>query len=890
MPMFVVGQCWMSRAEPELGLGFISEADKRTVTIFFPGGSVVRKYGTSMAPIQRVQFKIGDKLQTKDGVKFRVEEVHEVEGLIIYASGDEMVPETQLADEISFSKPEERLLNGQVDPLRAFHLRQEALKLQQRLLSSTVRGFIGPRVELLPHQIYVATEIAKRAFPRVLLADEVGLGKTIEAGLILHHLMLTGKAERILIAAPRSLTHQWFVEMYRRYNLSFGVLNSEQDFEGEENPFAERQIHIISLELLTGVDEAARAALTSRWDLVIVDEAHRLKWSLDKVSREFGIVQALAENTAGLLLLTATPEQLGLEGHFARLQLLDPNRFPSYEVFKEETSKYKQLADQLDAKAGEVELVRELVDRHGTGRVLFRNSRRSLATNDFNFPKRQLKSYSLEATKGQSSDDVKLVWLKDFLKDVGDKKVLLISRTREQADWLHENLQGLPDMTSATFHSGLSLMDRDRQAASFCEPDGIQLLLCSEIGSEGRNFQHSQDVVFFDLPEHPDLLEQRIGRLDRIGQKSDIIIHVPYVKNSGDEVLYSWFHEGLNAFTEPTRGAQQLMQQFREQLRGLIEAFGDDISDKQRSELKKLIKETKKASQMIRDKLEDGRDRLLEINSFDAKQAAAMIDMINAENAGQSLMSFMSRVFELMGVSDEPVTSTISFIQPTEKMRFSQFPELPAQGRLITFDRETALKRGDTTLLSWDHPMVVGILDMLTSQEYGNVTLSRWRSPQETLRDQSLPVFEAHYLVNFVAPKKLHATEYFPPTLLRVVLDAQGRDVSTNWPEDKLKLAIKPAKGMHIRQIGNFPKDKLRELIEKGKAQVTPEAKAIQQQYEQRMIEAHEAEVQRLVMLKEKNNMVRDEEIQYFVDKQALLLEVARKSELSLDSFQLIIS
>ena len=89
----------------------------------------------------------------------------------------------------------------------------------------------------------------------------------------------------------------------------------------------------------------------------------------------------------------------------------------------------------------------------------------------------------------------------------------------------------------AAFHEGLTLVQRDRSAAWFADPDGARLLICSEIGSEGRNFQFCHHLVMFDLPQHPDQLEQRIGRLDRIGQESDVEIHVPVVAGSAIEVL-----------------------------------------------------------------------------------------------------------------------------------------------------------------------------------------------------------------------------------------------------------------------------------------------------------------------------------------------------------------
>ncbi len=187
--------------------------------------------------------------------------------------------------------------------------------------------------------------MAGRYAPRVLLADEVGLGKTIEAGLILHRMLLTGRASRVLILVPEPLLHQWLVEMRRRFNLRLALFDRERLASmGEPNPFQAEQCVLCSLDLLTADPQAARGALAGNWDLLVVDEAHHLAWSPDETSLEYDLVAALAARTPGVLLLTATPEQFGRAGHFGRLRLLDPDRFQDYETFLEEEPHYAQVA------------------------------------------------------------------------------------------------------------------------------------------------------------------------------------------------------------------------------------------------------------------------------------------------------------------------------------------------------------------------------------------------------------------------------------------------------------------------------------------------------------------------------------------------------------------
>ncbi|EOG7212432.1 helicase-related protein, partial [Enterobacter hormaechei] len=129
------------------------------------------------------------------------------------------------------------------------------------------------------------------------------------------------------------------------------------------------------------------------------------------------------------------------------------------------------------------------------------------------------------------------------------QKVLVICAKAATALQLEQVLREREGIRAAVFHEGMSIIERDRAAAWFAEEDtGAQVLLCSEIGSEGRNFQFASHMVMFDLPFNPDLLEQRIGRLDRIGQAHDIQIHVPYLEKTAQSVLVRWYHEGLDAF------------------------------------------------------------------------------------------------------------------------------------------------------------------------------------------------------------------------------------------------------------------------------------------------------------------------------------------------------
>ncbi|MEK7771344.1 MAG: SNF2-related protein, partial [Pseudomonadota bacterium] len=342
----------------QLGLGIVQRVENRVISIAFRAVGETRSYAKHSAPLTRVIFKTGDIISSHDGVSLKVTCVNERDGLIVYSgvsgNGDWIeLAEKQLAHHLQLNRPTERLFNGQFDQDKWFRIRYRTLLARNHLAKAPLYGLTGTRTSLIPHQLYIAHEVARRYAPRVLLADEVGLGKTIEAGLILHQQLLTERVKRALIVVPETLIHQWLVEMLRRFNLKFSIFDearcqSEKESDELENPFHSEQLILCSLNFLCQNPERFEAALKGDWDLLIVDEAHHLHWSEQTASPEYIIIEQLAACTKGVLLLTATPEQLGKASHFARLRLLDPNRFNSFESFLAEEQSYEPIAKAIE--------------------------------------------------------------------------------------------------------------------------------------------------------------------------------------------------------------------------------------------------------------------------------------------------------------------------------------------------------------------------------------------------------------------------------------------------------------------------------------------------------------------------------------------------------------
>ena len=899
------GQRWVSDSEPELGLGIILEAGFGRVEVLFPAASERRQYALKSAPLRRVEFKEGDRIKLHDGRALVVESVEERKGMLVYRGSGGEFTEAELSDKISFSKPEDRLFGGQVDDLRDFDLRLEALERRCSARKSPVRGFVGGRVALIPHQMFISDEVTSRLAPRVLLADEVGLGKTIEAGLILHRLHLTGRAERVLILVPEPLIHQWFVELLRRFNLLFSIFDEErcaaiEKLDAEENPFLDSQLVICSVDLLAQNRGRAAQVLAAGWDLLVVDEAHHLEWSAAEPSAQYQLVAALAAATPGLLLLTATPQQLGVEGHFARLRLLDPDRYANLGEFLAEAEHYEEVAkavdrllagkplskaeaslfaaksprirarcDALDAgDAGARELlVADLLDAFGTGRVMFRNTRAALS----GFPQRQARLVPL---KGVDEDDVKVKWLVELLKELGGEKVLLICKTRALAEQVSAGLLRVINVKCAVFHEGLTLLQRDRNAAYFSEADGARILVCSEIGSEGRNFQFAHHLVLFDLPENPELVEQRIGRLDRIGQTDLIKIHVPFLAGTAGEVLARWYHEGLDAFEHNLHGAAEIVRTLGAELARLLE----------KSDARKLtafIKKSKECRAGVVKKLERGHDRLLELNSCRVERAAATIEGIRALDRDGSLEPFALRLFEQIGMHIEELGSRTYLFRP-DALSTDALPSLSAEGQSMTFDRTRALSREDLGFLTWDHPLIRGALDGLLGSEAGNSSFAVWRDGgRETI------LLEACFVAECVAPAALHVDRFLPMTPVRVVVDHALADLS----DDAEVRAANMEKGDVFRLLdrGAVRKKLLPAMLEKTRLLAAERLEKIVGASTERMSGRFGHELQRLRDLAEINDHVRPAEIAATEQQQTDLTAALAAAHLRLDAVRLIL-
>ncbi|WDE04891.1 RNA polymerase-associated protein RapA [Thalassomonas viridans] len=962
---FHPGQRWISDSESDQGLGTVTQVEQRFVTIIFTATGDVRKYASDNAPLTRVIFNVGDSIPSHEGWKLTVESIEESNHLFIYHgvrqdTGEAASLKEMMIDHfIKFNKPHDRLLNSQVDRLDWFRLRKDCLQHQFQQQQSPLMGLSGGRVSLIPHQLHIADEVGSRFAPRVLLADEVGLGKTIEAGLIIHQQLVSGRAQRILIIVPESLVHQWLVEMLRRFNLKFSIFDHERCVEsGEENPFSSEQLVLVNLGFITDNPQWYEALIAEEWDLMVVDEAHHLNWQQDNASIEYQCIEQLAQTIPGVLLLTATPDQLGHESHFARLRLLDPDRFFDYQKFIDEESHYTEVAEAANViLSGEAlskghqetltalfketdisaqlavladgghekqqqvrdELLGQLLDRHGTGRILFRNSRNTIK----GFPERRLIPaplampeqyqallndfmlsdcaenlmqlsqakyiftpellYTLDNPAGNWVDfDPRVEYLINLLQSLNKEKVLVICASAQTAIDLEAALRVKQGSRAAVFHEGLSIFERDRAAAYFAQDeDSAQLLLCSEIGSEGRNFQFAHHMVLFDLPSNPDLLEQRIGRLDRIGQTQTIKLHTPYFEDSAQSLLFQWYHQALNAFEHTCITGRVVFERYGNELLQLA------LSGQWQSDAAAAIIDSSHQQHLnIKAELESGRDKLLEINSSGQGKAQELVEDIARLDRQISLPQFMFQVWDVYGVQQDDKSDNAIALNPTEHMLSANFPCLPEDGTTVTFNRETALAHEDYQLLTWDHPMVRGVLDLVLADETGNASIGLLQNP-------ALPVgtffLECLFTVEATAPAQLQLGRYLPTTPIRVLVDKNGNDLADKVSEEVLDKQLSPVKKQMALQLIKALKSQFSPLVEKAESHAHTRVAGIQEKAMEVMHKTLDEELERLTALAAINPSVRQEELDFIKLQLAELTTYINKAQLKFEAVRMIV-
>ena len=380
--------------------------------------------------------------------------------------------------------------------------------------------------------------------------------------------------------------------------------------------------------------------------------------------------------------------------------------------------------------------------------------------------------------------------------------------------------------------------------------------------------------MLFDLPTNPELLEQRIGRLDRIGQTETISIHVPYPADSHLAVLARWYHEGLNAFEKSLEGGREILAQFGPRLERALQGKSTEAT------FKKLIAETAAAHAKIAKDLEQGQDRLLQMNSCRPDVAAQIVNQVAAFDQDTSLDAYILRIFDHFGVHVEELSNRTYLAVPAN-LTTDAFPELPEEGLTLTCDRTKALSREEISFLTWDHPIVTSATDLLLGSEQGNSAFAIWPGG----REQAV-YLETIYVLEPVAPASLHADRFLPPTLIRVVVDAKGEDVSATVSPTAEELQTGPI--FQLLDNSRIKNKLIPSMLGKSRDHATERGTLIATSATERMQSSLRAEAERLRDLQKINDHIREDEIALIETQVQELSQKIKEAPLRLDSLRLI--
>lgn len=916
------GQRLFSQTEPELGLGIITEVNtlNGTLEVSFHKSDEIRQYSLRNAPLKLLQPR---------------------------------------ADEIYQSSAIDSFFDGQFSNFKAYNLRKKGWSLKSSSLNSPCKGLIGVRATPIPHQLYIAQETSRRLYPKVLLADEVGLGKTIEAGLIYSRLKALGRATKVLILCPASLVHQWTAEMFRRFGSLFSIFDEERFLEessqNKGNAFESQQNIIISMDFLQEKPQHLEQALDISWDLIIVDEAHKLEWDIENPSRSWLITKSLSKTSQGLLLLTATPSLRGTATLFGLLNLLDDAKYSSYERFIDDSlrmseinvvskliskDKRKEAADLLSKYfpsdttmqslankylRGEKSdlLIKALIDRHGIGRVYYRNRREKIK----GFPKRNLISFELKPSQvyvehlksidsenledrylvdyatgrglkrtfdSNTNDDARFLWLKNFFKSSKVKLLILCSskdRVEKIARFLDVNYKKPSVRKVAIFHEGMSILERDIQAAWFAKDKGARALICSEIGGEGRNFQFVKTLIFFDLPMHPDLLEQRIGRLDRIGQGKEINIVVPWIKDSPEEVLFKWYHQSLNAFSESWNGAAILLEEFGEQLLQTFAFFfpNHPMFDKRHQYLSKLINDTTSSVKEVRKEMLDNIDTLVDVNSFDQSKGHSFAEQVDEADDDTTTEFFVRDIMDYFGVDYEDYDNEGTLITKAESLSFIEdFPlaSKDEEDLILTFNRKTALAREDIRFLSLDHPLVEATIDRILYHNEGIASLCYW---DHSNRGKGA-IFQVIALLEAKGPKKLNLNHFIPISIKEFIINTKGEQLDISDQISRAEKHFTEIKDPNIFSSIHRLKTSLEAPLKRVQAEAENWATDKKNQAIQKTKEELDKEIERLEFLASLSKNTDRNELEELLKMKSDILKYIKQTTIRIDAIRLILT
>jgi len=746
---------------PELGVGVVREVEGRFLTVYFPAVErevVLSATGAGLSRMVLPAGAVARLLSTAEEVEIEASLGHRYR----LADGRE-VDDADVWPTSPVDTPVERLATLRLDSLDSFRNRVAGLQLMQLREAGGLGSFLGGRIELFPHQLHVAQRAVAGDPVRWLLADEVGLGKTVEACLILSALLRTGRAQRALVIAPATLTVQWLGELYRKFHQIFVLLDHaridsvETDYGEGVNPFDVHPFAVAPMELLASDQRLLQLAREAGLDVIVVDEAHRL--AADALTQSVG---PLVREASHALLLTATPLQADRAGFHRLLALLHPKAFGSYEAF------------EASLLRGEAELpCTSAVRRADVGGL----------------PPRVPVPVDLGPARDDLREDPRALWIAEqtagWMK--ARQKALVFVREREQLEELAAFLEARTRTRVTLFHEGLSPAKRDIEVSAFRE-SAVPILLSSEAGGEGRNFQFCDRMVHFDLPPDPVELEQRIGRLDRIGRSKPV--EIVYFRHGaapggaqGPDLAR--LYERLDLFARPAAGLDTALASLRPRILAALESgAGLDV------EALAVEVESSRASAGLE------LTRVFYRDAYTPDAAQSILDQVPPDLEEKTRDFAVGAAEDLGFECVEKGGQALYYVEFGSGAKIDSLPNVVGGSRFLgTFARSEAVEKEELDFFASGHPLVEGLLLELEDGVRGRAALMHVPTVEGVSGAGLLAVFKEGPAWQAVALEAdgTPRPEWAEP-LLRALPRARGVKperwgLSDSWPEGIRSLA-----------------------------------------------------------------------------------------------------
>lgn len=860
-------------ADPSGTAGVVTAVTARNVTVRF--GDDERTFAQTNGVLERLVFAPADQVQTEPDKELGVvKSVSHAQDRVIYQvefpSGSKTVLEDKLRPAL-ISDPIALLRQGRVDDTRSCNLRLAAARLVFAHQFENLTSLSNSRVDIKEHQVAVVHRVATSYPHRFILADEVGLGKTIEAGLIIKELKARGMANRVLILAPSGIVSQWQFELRTKFNEAFAHYNKEsiaflQSRSPTTNVWTLEDNIVTSTSYASWDENRRREIALAGWDLVIIDEAHHARRVREGIGRYrstnlYRLAEMLADpeigRSLGYLMLTATPMQLDPFELYSLIELLDPTLFADEGDFERHRGDLAGLnravdllrrwdrlseADRdltqaqvqdwlpglttgLESAEGRADVREALLSKHRLSEVLIRNRKanvggfmprvatvwpvemtpqewqaydaiteyvrtgyaRSRATRNnalgflmavfqklnssSSFALRQsllrriekleaglpvqdsaadVEEADLEerpsedvlsdllgirsASQGSMDEIRELARIVQLLDDIqldskagvllsrlselsssdADVKVLVFTQSRDTQEYIRQRVPS--PWTVHIFHGQLDPREKDAVVGRFRDQHGPQILISTEAGGEGRNFQFCHTLVNYDLPWNPMKIEQRIGRLDRIGQRQPIKIFNFAVKDTIEERVLTVLSQRINLFEETIGGLDPILGEVEGDLQRvflLAKSAGEQALAELDQNLESRVREARRAERQMADLIMDTKS----YRKDEVERLLGQRSTINSDTLRRFTLASLSELGAKIG-QHLPIEGAYELRLHGDFQ--DEFPQLVKEGlvRRGTFEPSMAREHEDLEFFAFGHPIVDALVQRARSNDY----------------------------------------------------------------------------------------------------------------------------------------------------------------------------